>query len=121
MGWEEGLGDGEELDFEDEGGTTGDAGLVDFAVGLLCGNVDFPFVAGMHLLHCYDPTGNEVAESEGGGYSSTATVEGLAVDGFTDVVGGYDATAVGGGFGSVSFFQYFVAYAFIEHMYVFFL
>ena len=89
-----GLGDGDEFDFEDEGGAAGDAGLVDFTVGLLGGDVDFPFVTGVHLLHCDYPTGYEVAESEGRGDTASTAVEGRAIDGFTYVVGGYYAVAV---------------------------
>lgn len=56
-----GLGYGDEFDFEYEGGASGDAGLVQLAVGLFGRDVDFPFVTGVHLLHCDYPTGYEVA------------------------------------------------------------
>lgn len=58
---EGGLGYGEELDFEDEGGATGDAGDGAGTVAEFGGDVDLPFVAGMHLLHGDDPTLDEVA------------------------------------------------------------
>ena len=43
--------DGEQFDVEDEGGAAGDAGLGKLAVAHLGGDVDFPSVADVHLLH----------------------------------------------------------------------
>ena len=88
--------------------------MVEFAVGLLCGDVYLPFVAGVHLLQGDYPAGYQVAQPEGRSDSTAAAVEGFAVDGFPGVVGCDDAVASGrGGFG-VAVAEHFVADAFVE-------
>lgn len=104
----------DQLDFEDEGGAAGDAGLVVASVGLLGGDVDFPLVAGVHLLHGYDPSGNEIAESECGGHTAAAAVECLSVDGLAGVVDGNDARKRRRGERRIALADYFIKQALVE-------
>ena len=57
----------EQFDVEDEGGASGDAGLVEAAVGFFGRDVYLPAVAYVHMAKGYDPAGDEVAQAEGGG------------------------------------------------------
>ena len=64
--------DGEQFDVEDEGGAAGDTGLGKFAVAHFGGDVDFPSVADVHLLHGDNPSLNEVAQPARQGHVATA-------------------------------------------------
>ncbi len=64
--------DGEQLDVKDEGGAAGDARLREFAVAHLGGDVDFPSVADVHLLHGDNPALDEVTQSASQGHVATA-------------------------------------------------
>lgn len=68
-----GSGDAEELYLEYQGRAARDAGLVGFAVGLLGGDVYFPFVSHMHLLQGYHPTGYQISQPESRRHSPTAS------------------------------------------------
>ena len=83
--------DGEEFDVENEGGAAGYAGLGAAAVSLFGRDVEFPAVAHVHLLECYDPSRYEVAKTECGSYAAAAAVKCLAVDGLACVMGSDDA------------------------------
>ena len=87
--------DGEEFDVEDEGGAAWDAGLGEFAVAHLGGDIDFPSVADVHVLHGNDPALDEVAQPARQGHLATAAVESRSVDGLACVMGGNHAAGRG--------------------------
>ena len=77
-----------QLNVEDERGSTRNAGLGEFAVAHLCRNIEFPLVTDVHLLKGDNPAINQVAESHGNRCAANARVEFLAVDGPASVVNG---------------------------------
>lgn len=111
-----GLGYGEELDFEDESGAAGDAGDGAGTVAEFGGDVDLPFVTGMHLLHGDDPTLDEVAEAECRGCAAEAAVEFFAVDGAAGVVGCDDAIAIGTRCLAIPLADHTIVYTAVEGM-----
>ena len=114
MPGETGSGDAQQLDFEDEGGAAGDAGLAETAIALLGGDVDLPFVADMHLLEGDDPSRYEVAQAECRGHSSSAAVKCLAIDCLPYIVGRHDAVSVGRRPLCVAVFHHFTQHPFVE-------
>lgn len=111
-----GSGDAQQLDFEDERGAAGDAGLAETSIALLGGDVDLPFVADMHLLEGYDPSRDEVAQAECRGNSSSAAVKCLAVDCLPYIVGRHYAVAVGHRPLCVAVFHHFARHTFVEEL-----
>ena len=113
--------DGEQFDVEDEGGAAGDAGLGKLAVAHLGGDVDFPSVADVHLLHGDDPTLDEVAQSARQGHVATAAVECRPIDGLARVMGGDHATGRGRCTGVVALGQHLVINALRQRLHDIFL
>ena len=85
----------QQFDVEDDGGAAGDAGLGEFAVAHLGGDLDLPSVADVHLLHGDDPSLDEVAQSARQGHVATAAVECRSISGLTRVMGGDHAAGRG--------------------------
>lgn len=59
------LGDAEQLYLENEGRVAWDAGLREFAIAFLSGDIHLPLVAHTHALHGDDPSVDEVAKANG--------------------------------------------------------
>ncbi len=87
--------DGEQFDVEDEGGAAGYARLGEFAVAHLGGDIDFPSVTDVHLLHGNNPSLDEVAQPARQGHVTTAAVECRPIDGLARVMGGDHAAGRG--------------------------
>lgn len=80
-----------QFNFKDKCGAARNAWLRELAIAHLGRDVDFPFVADMHLLDGDDPALDEVAQAAGQRHATTAAVKLLTVDCPAGIVGCDDA------------------------------
>ena len=88
--------DANQLNVEDEGGACGDAGLGETAVAHLCGDVDFPAVADVHVLHGNDPTLDKFVQTASQRSGVPTGVKRETIDGAPGVVSSNHTVQCGG-------------------------
>ena len=110
LSWESCLAlcDSNQLNLEDERGTTGNAWLRELSITHFGRNIDFPNVADVHSLHSYYPSVYQVGEPYCERSAATAGVKLLAVDGLSGVMGCHNAAWRWSGAVGIAMLYYFV-------------
>ena len=75
--------------------TTRNARLRKLAIAHFCGDIYFPFIANMHLLHGNNPTLDKVAKTTSQRYTATTAIKLFSVDGLARIVGCDDTACCG--------------------------
>ena len=88
--------DANQFNVKDEGGACGDAGLGETAVAHLCGDVDFPAVADVHVLHGNDPTLDKFVQTASQRSGVPTGVKRETIDGAPGVVSSNHTVQCGG-------------------------
>ena len=88
--------DANQLNVKDEGGACGDAGLGETAVAHFCGDVDFPAVADVHVLHGDDPTLDKFVQTASQRSGVPTGVKRETIDGAPGVVSSNHTVQCGG-------------------------
>ena len=88
--------DANQFNVKDEGGACGDAGLGETAVAHLCGDVDFPAVADVHVLHGDDPTLDKFVQTASQRSGGPTGVKRETIDGAPGVVSSNHTVQCGG-------------------------
>lgn len=88
--------DANQFNVEDEGGACGNAGLGETAVAHFCGDVDFPAVADVHVLHGNDPTLDKFVQTASQRSGVPTGVKRETIDGAPGVVSSNHTVQCGG-------------------------